>query len=202
VIIPENINNQCCGMPWFSKGFNDIAIQKQNELKALINQYSEQGKWAVITDASPCALTLNNDSNNTENKNKIQHYELSHYIAKFVLAKLTITPSSQTFMLHKTCSSLKMDNGQYLEQIARACSHHIVIPEEINCCGFAGDKGFYLPNLNKSALAPLKAQIPQECSRGLSNSRSCEIGLSEHSQISYQSFLYLLDEVSRSITSG
>ncbi len=202
VIIPENINNQCCGMPWFSKGFNDIAIQKQNELKALINQYSEQGKWAVITDASPCALTLNNDSNNTENKNKIQHYELSHYIAKFVLAKLTITPSSQTFMLHKTCSSLKMDNGQYLEQIARACSHHIVIPEEISCCGFAGDKGFYLPNLNKSALAPLKAQIPQECSRGLSNSRSCEIGLSEHSQISYQSFLYLLDEVSRSITSG
>ena len=90
-----------------------------------------------------------------------------------------------------------MDQGIYLEQIAKACSDNIVVPDNVYCCGFAGDKGFYLPELNKNAVAALPEQIPSLCNRGLSNSRTCEIGLSEHSKISYQSFLYLLDEVSK-----
>lgn len=91
-----------------------------------------------------------------------------------------------------------MDKGVYLEQIANACCDNVIVPDNVNCCGFAGDKGFYLPELNKNALAELPAQIPNECTRGLSNSRTCEIGLSEHSKISYQSFLYILDEVASS----
>jgi len=191
VIIPENIANQCCGMPWFSKGLNRLAIEKRNEFIEMISTTSPKQQWRIITDASPCALTLN------QANNQVKVYELSQYIAEYVLPKLTITPTNETFMLHKTCSSIKMDNGIYLEKIARACSNNIIIPEDISCCGFAGDKGFYLPELNKSALQPLKKQIPLHCKRGLSNSRSCEIGLSEQSNISYQSFLYLLDQVSQ-----
>ncbi|KGJ92891.1 hypothetical protein GAB14E_2807 [Colwellia psychrerythraea] len=39
---------------------------------------------------------------------------------------------------------------------------------------------------NKSAMASLKAQIPQDCQRGLSSSQTCEIGFTEQSGISYQ----------------
>ncbi|MBL4911475.1 MAG: FAD-binding oxidoreductase [Alteromonadaceae bacterium] len=189
MIIPEYIHNSCCGMPWASKGINDVANSKRQAFIDLIMQASEQGELAIITDASPCALTLNQN-------NKIKIYEASEYIAKHVLSKLTIRKSTDTFMLHKTCSSIKMDDGKYLEKIARACSDNIIIPNNVHCCGFAGDKGFYLPELNKSALQALSAQIPLSCQHGLSNSRTCEIGLSEHSNISYQSFLYLLDQVS------
>ncbi|PCI59855.1 MAG: 4Fe-4S ferredoxin [Gammaproteobacteria bacterium] len=191
VIIPIGVNNLCCGMPWASKGFNTIAAQKRQEFISLITQASAQGKWPVITDASPCALSING----AENPN-MEIYEASEYIAKFILNKLTINKSNDTFMLHKTCSSKKMDNGIYLEQIAHACSDNVIIPDNVNCCGFAGDKGFYLPELNANALQALPKQIPSQCTQGLSNSRTCEIGLSEYSKISYQSFLYLLDQTS------
>ena len=71
------------------------------------------------------------------------------------------------------------------------------MPEDIKCCGFAGDKGFYLPALNESALQTLRSQVPEKCTQGLSNSKTCEIGLSHHSGINYQSILYLLDDVSQ-----
>ncbi|MBU2891776.1 FAD-binding oxidoreductase [Colwellia sp. D2M02] len=190
VVIPENINKFCCGMPWASKGLPDIAQQKADEFIAMLMACSEQGKWPIVTDASPCALTLD-EANQT-----LKIYEASEFIAQFVLDKLNISPSNDPFMLHKTCSSQKLDGGVHLMRIAQQCSTNIVVPNDINCCGFAGDKGFFVPELNKSALQPLKAQIPSGCQRGLSNSRTCEIGLSAHSDISYQSFLYLLDEVS------
>jgi D-lactate dehydrogenase len=193
VIIPEGITGQCCGLPWFSKGFPAIALEKRNAFMSMIASASQNGKMAIVTDASPCASSL------IDTDNTIKIYELSHYIAEYVLPKLAIKPTNEAFMLHKSCSSLKMDNGAYLEKIANICSKNIIIPQEITCCGFAGDKGFYLPALNKSALAPLTTQIPKQCQRGLSNSRSCEIGLSAQSNISYQSFLYLVDEVSVSL---
>jgi D-lactate dehydrogenase len=194
VVIPEGIDNFCCGMPWQSKGLTDIAKQKRSAFIELMRNTSLQGKWPIITDASPCAFTIN--VNGDKSEQNLTLFEASEYIAKYVLDKLTIKKSNASFMLHKTCSSIKTDGGIYLEQIAHACSDNIIVPEDVYCCGFAGDKGFYLPELNKNALQALPAQIPQHCSRGISNSRTCEIGLSEHSKISYQSFLYLLDEVS------
>jgi D-lactate dehydrogenase len=189
-ITPESINQFCCGMPWASKGLSETACQKADEFIAMLEEASEQGRWPIVTDASPCALTLGQSSK------ALKIYEASEYIAQFVVDKLEISRSTAAVMLHKTCSSKKMNGGQYLKEIANKCSTQVIVPDNIECCGFAGDKGFFLPELNKSALAPLKAQVPEKCQRGISNSRTCEIGLSEHSDISYQSFLYLLDEVS------
>ena len=70
----------------------------------------------------------------------------------------------------------------------------VVIPPDITCCGFAGDKGFFTPELNQSALKTLKSAV-QDCDVGYSNSRTCEIGLTEHSGIEYQSIVYLVDQL-------
>ena len=77
----------------------------------------------------------------------------------------------------------------------QACSDNVVIPEQITCCGFAGDKGFTTPELNASALSTLAEQVGH-CDAGYSTSRTCEIGLSEHSGIDYQSIVYLVDQCS------
>ena len=74
----------------------------------------------------------------------------------------------------------------------------MIIPEHIQCCGFAGDKGFTTPELNENALAPLKEQVPKGCVTGYSNSRTCEIGLSHHAGIDYQSIIYLVDKTTTS----
>jgi len=185
-------------MPWQSKGLNEEADSKKQEFLNVIEHTSQQGEWLVITDASPCVLSIqpNEKNSNLSSSQSAPLLDVTQFIAEQVLPKIIINKTNEAFMLHTSCSSKKMDEGQYLQKIAHACSTNIIIPKDIYCCGFAGDKGFYQPALNKAALAPLKAQIPKHCSRGLSNSRTCEIGLSEQSGISYQSILYLLDQQS------
>ncbi|WP_234384224.1 hypothetical protein [Francisella noatunensis] len=72
-----------------------------------------------------------------------------------------------------------------------------MIPRSVTCCGFAGDKGFILPELNASALSGLKEEV-KGCVCGISNSRTCEIGLSYHSGLTYYSASDLLDKNSSS----
>jgi D-lactate dehydrogenase len=85
-------------------------------------------------------------------------------------------------------------------QLAHQLADEVVIPPDITCCGFAGDKGFSTPELNASALKTL-AKAVEGCEVGYSNSRTCEIGLSEHSGIEYQSIVYLVDQLAQSSTS-
>ena len=59
-------------------------------------------------------------------------------------------------------------------------------------------KGFTHPELNAYALRHLRQAIEEAgVKRGFSNSRTCEIGLTTHSGIPYQSLIYLIDEVTR-----
>ena len=80
-------------------------------------------------------------------------------------------------------------------KLARLCSINVVVPEGVGCCGFAGDKGFTHPEVNAYALRKLRGQIEAAgVKRGFSNSRTCEVGLTTHSGIPYQSIVYLVDE--------
>jgi D-lactate dehydrogenase len=81
-----------------------------------------------------------------------------------------------------------------LLSLAKMCAKEVVVPDEVGCCGWAGDRGFTHPELNASALKPLKKQLPGDVKDGYSTSRTCEIGLSLHSGISYKSIVYLVDE--------
>ena len=98
--------------------------------------------------------------------------------------------------LHVTCSSQHSATGEKLQALAKACAREVIRPPSVSCCGFAGDKGFTLPALNASALSQLAAEIPSDCTAGYSNSRTCEIGLSEHAGIPYRHIVFLLLEAS------
>lgn len=189
IIIPEPLSNQCCGMPYDSKGMTALAEQKSQQLEDALWQASEQGKWPVLMDTSPCA------------KRSIEQFtqpmeilEPTGFVLKYLLDYLSISPIEETVMLHVTCSSRRMGLENSMLKLANACASEVVIPEHIQCCGWAGDKGFTTPELNAAAVHPLKEQVPNNCTRGFSNSRTCEIGLSHHSGIPYQSILYLVDE--------
>ena len=191
IIIPESLSEQCCGMPYDSKGMNLLADQKSKQLEAALWQASEQGKWPVLMDTSPCA------------KHSIEKFtqsmeilEPTVFVLKYLLNHLTITPIEETVMLHVTCSSRRMGIENSMLELAQRCTSDVIIPEHIQCCGWAGDKGFTTPELNAAAVHTLKEQVPEHCTRGFSNSRTCEIGLSHHSGIPYQSILYLVDETS------
>ncbi len=191
VIIPQQSQSLCCGMAFSSKGDEQNAMSKSKQTQQVLLQASENGRYPIMIDASACALQLNLSHNGS----KI--YESAEFISRFILPHLDITPKTQPVMLHVTCSSKRSHVDNQLVNVAKHCAEQVNIPADISCCGFAGDKGFYQPELNKHALRHLKAQCSEHCNQGYSNNRSCEIGLTRHSGVPYQSIFYLLDEVSK-----
>jgi len=191
IIIPDELDELCCGMPYSSQGLPELAKQKNHQLENMLWKASQAGTLPILIDTSPCKKY------STENFTKsMQIFEPCEFAEKHLLSELTITALDETIMLHITCSSRRMKLEQTMLNIAQKCAKEVVIPDQIQCCGWAGNKGFTTPELNQAALMTLADQVPDGCKRGFSNSLTCEIGLSQHSGIPYQSILYLLDEVS------
>jgi len=201
IVYPKGLSNLCCGMPFASKGLTNQAFRKSYELYAALVEASDGGKIPIIYDMSPCAKTSKESFKNFNIPlNVFDPVEFAH---DFLLKELIINKSDKKITIFPVCSVVKMGIEEKLENIARACSNNVVIPENITCCGFAGDRGFTYPELNESALLPLKDQINSEVETGYSSSRTCEIGLSLHTGIEYKSILFLLDESSEAkIKSG
>lgn len=190
LIMPAGLDSQCCGMPFLSKGQFAVATQKQRELEQWLLDVSNNGEIPILSDTSPCSLTLQGKLDD-----RLSIFDSVDFLHDKVLPKLNITPRTEPVALHITCSASQLGQADKLKQLLKACSNNVVIPEGISCCGVAGDKGFVLPELNASALSGLKQQV-SECSQGVSTSRTCEIGLSRHSGIEYQHLVYLLDKCS------
>ncbi|MBZ9612976.1 FAD-binding and (Fe-S)-binding domain-containing protein [Rheinheimera maricola] len=190
LIVPDGIDSQCCGMPFQSKGQFAAAEIKQRELEQWLLKVTNNGDIAVFSDTSPCSLTLRGMLDS-----RLKIYDSVDFLHDQVLPKLNIAPLNEAVALHITCSASQFGQAGKLQRLLSACSNKVVVPEGISCCGFAGDKGFVLPELNASALSGLKQQV-SGCSQGVSTSRTCEIGLSRHSGIEYQHLMYLLDKQS------
>ncbi len=191
VIYSENLNSLCCGMAFSSKGYTDAGGKKSNELEAALLKASENGKYPVLCDMSPCLFTMKENM-----KSGMKLYEPVEFILEYLLPNLEITPLQEIITVFPVCSMKKMGLEDKLVELAEKCATKVVVPET-NCCGFAGDRGFSFPELNKHGLRNLKAQLPEGVRYGYSTSRTCEIGLSLHSGVSHQSIVYLVDKVSK-----
>ena len=191
VIYPENLNSLCCGMAFSSKGYVEAGQKKSSELEVALLKASENGKFPVLCDMSPCLFTMKENM-----KPGLKLYEPVEFILEYLLSNLEITPLHEPIAVFPVCSMKKMGLEDKLVELAAKCAAKVIVPES-NCCGFAGDRGFSFPELNQHGLRELKMQLSPEAKQGYSTSRTCEIGLSLHSGISYQSIVYLVDRVSR-----
>ncbi|WP_036231168.1 FAD-binding and (Fe-S)-binding domain-containing protein [Marinobacterium jannaschii] len=191
VIYPEQLDKLCCGMPFQSKGMFEAADMKALETGEALQRASNNGEYPIYSDTSPCSLRLREKLDDN-----LKIYDSIEFIDQFLLDRLIFTPISEPVALHITCSATRMGQAEKLKRIAEACSTQVVIPDQITCCGFAGDKGFSTPELNASALRTLKDSV-SGCSSGYSTSRTCEIGLSHYSGIDYRSIVYLIDRVTQ-----
>ncbi len=188
VIYPENMNRLCCGTPWESKGFKEVANQKSGELERALLRASSNGKYPVLCDTSPCIHRMRRVMDPG-----LRLYEPVEFIHDFLLDILPVKKTDTPLAFHITCSSTKMGLEEKFKTVARSCTTHPVFPEEVGCCGFAGDRGFSHPELNDWSLRKLRDAVGSSV-KGFSNSRTCEIGLSENSGINYESIMYLLDD--------
>ncbi|MFV7789353.1 FAD-binding and (Fe-S)-binding domain-containing protein [Aliarcobacter lanthieri] len=192
IIFPNNLANLCCGMPFSSKGFNDTSNTKSSQLEEALLDASEFGEYPILCDTSPCTKKMIESFSH-----KLSIYEPIDFTLTFLTKHLEFIPIDEPITIHTTCSSRKMNLEEKFKEVAYLCSTNVIIPSDVKCCGFAGDRGFNFPELNDSALRYLKQQT-NGAKMAFSTSKTCEIGLSSHSGLDYNSIFYLVNQVTKS----
>ena len=188
VIFPEGMEKMCCGQIWESKGMLDIADRKSAELEAALWKASEQGKYPVLCAQSPCLHRMR------KVMKKMKLYEPAEFIMTYLKDRLEFHQTDKHIALHLTCSTRQMGVDKDMIALAKLCSKNVYLPEGVGCCGFAGDRGFTFPEMNRYALRKLRPQIEKNhIEVGYSNSRTCEIGLEANTGIPYMSIIYLVN---------
>lgn len=195
-VFPENFNELCCGQPFDSLKETLASEKSANRVNDALLKASENGKHPIYMDNSPCALRLKEAQAEGLIDGNLKLYDAATFLAEHILPKLTITKRCEKLSLHIPCSATKMQLDKALTKLAGACTESLSFTE-IACCGFAGNKGMFAPELNANGLRLLKNNIPEGCNHGVSMSRTCQIGLTEYSGIEYQSIEALLNQCSQ-----
>ncbi|UXY52302.1 FAD-binding and (Fe-S)-binding domain-containing protein [Pseudomonas tohonis] len=192
VVFPSQLESLCCGQPFASKGYAEQAESKRREMIDALLEASRGGLDPIYCDTSPCTLRLVQDGLDS----RLDLFDPVRFIRTHLLDRLEFTPQDKPIAVHVTCSTQHLGEAQGLIDLVRRCTREVVVPEGIHCCGFAGDKGFTTPELNAHSLRSLKDAV-QVCEEGISTSRTCEIGLTQHGGIDYHGLVYLVDRVTR-----
>ncbi len=191
VIVPGHLNGQCCGQPFQSKGFPEQAAEVGGALKRELSALSDAGRLSVVTDASTCAKHLR------EFPGDAPVLDSSQFLLSQVLPRLTITRKLPVVAVHHNCSAQRLAEQPMTETIAKACADQIAVLSSVTCCGYAGDKGLFFPELNKHATRFVKQDIPAGCTLGVSTVSTCASGLSEHAGVPFVGLASLLEWASR-----
>jgi len=185
IIYPEKMDSLCCGMLFSSKGYVEAGLKASDALKAALAKASENGKYPILCDMSPCLYTMKANFGD-----ELPLYEPTEFIEKYVLEHLTLKPVDEKVAVYAVCSAKKMGVDPCLKRVAERCAREVVVVDS-NCDGFAGDRGFFFPELNEHGLRDLKRQV-DGCDEGFAVSRTCEIGLSRNSGLVFKSIVYLV----------
>ena len=192
ILFPHNLSDLCCGMPFSSKGFKEAVQTKSSQLEEELLNISEFGEYPILSDTSPCTKKMMESFSHDLNI-----YEPIEFALEFLTNDLEFIAINEPITIHTTCSSRKMGLEDKFKKLAQLCSTEVIIPSDVKCCGFAGDRGFNFPELNKSALRHLKEQTAG-AKMAFSTSKTCEIGLSNESGLDYNSIFYLVNKVTKS----
>ncbi|UCV26946.1 FAD-binding and (Fe-S)-binding domain-containing protein [Ferribacterium limneticum] len=191
-ILPEGFDKLCCGQMLASKGMVEEAEGMSKTLEAALMKASENGKYPVIMDASTCSARMQSHL-----AGRLKLYDFHEFAHDALLPRLMITKQAEPVALHVNCSVRKTGADGKLRALLKACAGQIIEPAGVTCCGFAGDRGFVVPELNQHALRHIHKALPTNCACGVSTNRTCEIGLTAETGINYQSIAYLLEKCSR-----
>ena len=201
VVHPGGVGALCCGMPFASKYFAEAARDAAARAAEALWAASREGEDPVVTDASPCAGTLQ-ELAAAHLAATGRRLRMLDFPAFWVAEVLATRPASRrrpgTAVLHPTCTLVKTGGLDDLLRVARAHSEAVVVPPGAECCGFAGDRGFLVPELTASATVREAADV-RESAPGpgvgfYSTCRTCEIGMSRAVGRPYLSLVHLVRE--------
>ncbi len=188
-VVPEKLSGACCGQPFASKGFPEEAEKLGRKLADTLDMARGPGVVASVTDMSTCALHIQGDGGEMRDS--------AEFLLDMVVPHLTVTRPLDVVAVHHNCSAQRMDEQKHTEALARTVARDIAVLTSVTCCGFAGDKGLYKPELNAHALRFAKNDIPDTCTLGVTTVSTCAMGLTDTLGIPFVSLASALEYVSR-----
>jgi len=202
--LPEDVSGHCCATIWHSKGYAEGNKVMANRVADSLWRWSDGGRLPIVCDASSCSLGLTSEiiEHLTPDKRK-HHAQLTIFDSVAwaydrLLPKLAIRGKVASAVVHPSCSINHLKLANKLHALTAAMAEDAVTPAAAACCGFAGDRGFLHSELTRSATAEEAAEV---CARKfdayLGSNRTCEIGLNLATGENYESFVYLLEELTR-----
>jgi D-lactate dehydrogenase len=201
--IPPDVVGLCCSTPWKSKGYPKGHEFMAKSLAEAMLRWSDDGKIPIVVDAASCTLALSQDIASLldpETKARYESLTVIDSIAwcRDLLPKLTIGRKLGRIAVHPSCSITHLELAKTLKQIATHLADDVEVPIGTTCCGTAGDRGLLHPELVVSATREVKAILDAHPAEAyISANRTCEMGLRHATGRPYESFVFLLEELSR-----
>ena len=187
-ILPQGFEQLCCGQMLASKGMHEEAEALSKKLEAALLKASDNGRIPVVMDASACSARMQKHL-----EGRLTVYDFHEFAHDALLPRLRIARQPGPVALHVNCSVKRSGADGKLRALLRACAEEVIEPAGVTCCGFGGDRGFAVPELNQHALRHIHEELPSGCACGVSTNRTCEIGLTAETGVNYRSVAYLLD---------
>jgi D-lactate dehydrogenase len=199
VILPDPIQGVCCGQVFSSKGYAAAYRYKANRMVELLWGLSQQGRHPVVMDVSSCTHTMLQYRDQLEAGNRrrfdvLQILDTVDFLSDMVLP---LTPGIRGIgdvVLHPVCSLQKMNKYEKFLAVARHFAATVTVPLHAGCCGMAGDRGFFFPELTIAATQREAAEVRDVPFEGhYSSAVSCELALAEATGREYVSIVHLVD---------
>jgi len=190
-LVPDKLTGACCGQPFTSEGFPAQAAELGVKLGEALTAMRASDDTPLVTDASTCALHMAHSGIGPA------PVDSASFLLAEVLPHLDIARRLPALAVHHNCSARRLGETGDIDALAAASADRVAVLNSVTCCGYAGDKGLYIPALNAHALRDVKADIPEGCALGVSTVSTCATGLTEHAGIPFVSIASVLEYVSR-----
>jgi D-lactate dehydrogenase len=159
----------------------------------------------VVIDATSCAHGLMQDvaprldDERRERFESIERLDSIAWAHDRLLPRLRVGRRVGAVAVHPTCSAGHLGLATKLEAVAGALAEEVVVPAGTTCCGMAGDRGLLHPELPASALRDAARDLDgRSLDACVCANRTCEIALQEVTGRPYGSFVFLLEQLTRS----
>jgi D-lactate dehydrogenase len=209
--IPEDVAGNCCATPWSSKGFADGHASMSAQVANAILGWTEDGRLPLVVDATSCTLGLLRevpealDEATAERYRKVRIVDSIEWVHDSVLPALdpVARVKVHSVAVHPPCAATALGLVDKLRAIASELADEAIVPVASSCCGTAGDRGLLHPELPAAALAPVADELAgQAFTACLCSNRTCEIGLTQVTGRPYESFVLLLEQLTRERTAN
>ena len=193
VLIPEGIQDLCCGTPWASKGLTQGYEVMALKTKKEIMRQVKRENLVVVSDATSCTHGLTQIFGETQ----IPIVDVLQFVNEKILPNLKVKTKLSSLALHPTCSGVELGINKHMTSLAEAISEQVIVPLDWSCCGFAGDRGLLHPELTESATRKQAQELSShKYVAYASSNRPCQIGLSIATGQNYVHLVELVDQVS------